>query len=201
MLNQDLDIIGTGDKNNGLVEVRLGAFLYFGGTKQEHMNVEESAAVPEPTIVSQPETPPKSTPAPSPTETAPTPAPTPESRPATPFAPGKTVIFPEITFVSGESAPDPAASKVLDQVFEILNKNPEIRLEIIGHTDSVGSEKSNQALSKKRAEFVINYLIHRGIASDRLVAGWYGEMKPIASNETAEGRSQNRRIEFIQLEK
>lgn len=85
---------------------------------------------------------------------------------------------------------------ILDNVAEILNKYPEIKLEIHGHTDSYGSNDYNLRLSLKRAEAVRNYLVHRGINSSRLIPIGLGESFPINSNLTPEERARNRRIEF-----
>lgn len=69
------------------------------------------------------------------------------------------------------------------------------------HTDYFGSRSFNQELSQKRAQSVVNYLVSKGIDAGRLEAKGYGEVQPIASNETKEGRSMNRRVEFVVLEK
>jgi OOP family OmpA-OmpF porin len=69
-------------------------------------------------------------------------------------------------------------------------------VEISGHTDSVGSDEANQALSLRRAQAVKNWLVQRGVRSDRMMTVGKGEKEPIADNGTAEGRTENRRIEF-----
>ena len=86
---------------------------------------------------------------------------------------------------------------LLNEVAQALTDNPAIKVEIQGHTDSQGSARSNLRLSQKRAESVRAYLIKRSIASGRMVARGYGKEVPIADNRTAEGRSQNRRVEFV----
>jgi len=86
---------------------------------------------------------------------------------------------------------------LLDEVAQALTDNPTIKVEIQGHTDSQGSARTNLRLSQKRAEAVRAYLIKKSIASDRMVAKGYGKEIPIADNRTAEGRSQNRRVEFV----
>lgn len=86
--------------------------------------------------------------------------------------------------------------RVLNQAVEVLKKFPQIRLEIVGHTDATGTEAHNRELSQKRAEAVRQYLIDKGIEADRLVARGAGEDEPIASNETPTGRAENRRTEF-----
>lgn len=90
----------------------------------------------------------------------------------------------------------PQAKENLDKLVEILNKYPDTNIEIHGHTDSKGTPKYNQALSERRTKSVANYLIEKKINSGRLKTIGFGEDKPIASNDTEEGRAQNRRVEF-----
>ncbi|HMG56006.1 MAG TPA: OmpA family protein, partial [Kofleriaceae bacterium] len=89
------------------------------------------------------------------------------------------------------------SNALLNEVAQALRDNPTIRVEIQGHTDSQGNDRANLKLSQKRAEAVRTYLAKRTIAGDRMVAKGYGEGVPIADNRTAEGRSQNRRVEFV----
>jgi peptidoglycan-associated lipoprotein len=98
------------------------------------------------------------------------------------------------------------AAKELDKLVDLLNDNPEIKIEMGSHTDSVASEVYNIELSQRRAESTVSYLIRKGIATERLVAKGYGESKPIARNtnpdgtDNPEGRQRNRRTEFKILE-
>jgi outer membrane protein OmpA-like peptidoglycan-associated protein len=108
----------------------------------------------------------------------------------------EVIVLRGINFASGQAVIPPSEYPVLDQVVQVLKANEKVRVEIGGHTDSVGSETYNQGLSERRAQSVRNYLIQRGIAASRLEARGYGEYQPVASNGTREGRSQNRRIEF-----
>ena len=94
----------------------------------------------------------------------------------------------------------PEAHPLLDEVVEILKKHEYIKLEIQGHTDSIGSEAYNLKLSQRRADVVRDYLVSHGISPDRLVTKGYGESDPIASNETPEGRAKNRRVIFVPIE-
>jgi OmpA-OmpF porin, OOP family len=87
--------------------------------------------------------------------------------------------------------------KLLDEVAQALADNPTIKVEIQGHTDSQGDDDYNMKLSQKRAESVRDYLVKKKVATDRMVPKGYGEEVPIADNRTADGRSQNRRVEFI----
>ena len=84
----------------------------------------------------------------------------------------------------------------LDNGVNILNLNPTMKVEIQGHTDSIGSDAFNKTLSEKRAKAVMDYLVSRGISTDRLTAVGMGEADPIATNATPEGRAENRRVEF-----
>jgi OOP family OmpA-OmpF porin len=90
---------------------------------------------------------------------------------------------------------------LLNEVAQALKDNPTIKVEIQGHTDSVGNDNFNLKLSQKRAESVRTYLIKQGIASDRMTAKGYGENVPIADNRTGDGRAQNRRVEFVITER
>lgn len=93
--------------------------------------------------------------------------------------------------------PQDSSLSTLDQVVDTLNRYPEVRVEVDGHTDSVGTDAYNQGLSSRRAQIVAIYLTDHGIASDRItgVEG-FGESHPIAPNDTANGRAQNRRVEL-----
>ncbi len=89
----------------------------------------------------------------------------------------------------------------LKRLIDFLNSNPTMRIEIGGHTDSVGSDENNLLLSQNRANSVLDYLIQKGISAQRLTSKGYGETKPIADNQTDEGRQRNRRVEVKILEK
>jgi OOP family OmpA-OmpF porin len=84
----------------------------------------------------------------------------------------------------------------LDEVAQLLAKNPTARLNIEGHTDSTGSIQLNQQLSQSRADAVKNYLVQKGIDPVRLNASGYGSSRPIVSNASPEGRRKNRRVEL-----
>jgi outer membrane protein OmpA-like peptidoglycan-associated protein len=88
---------------------------------------------------------------------------------------------------------------ILDGVSTTLNAHPELKLEVSGHTDSDAEDDYNKHLSQRRAERVREYLINKGAAADNLTAKGYGEERPIASNDTAEGKSLNRRVELNRL--
>lgn len=86
--------------------------------------------------------------------------------------------------------------EVIDPVLDVLDQQPELRIEISGHTCWLGSEAHNNDLSRRRAQAVADYLVSAGISRDRLVVTHYGESQPIASNLTEEGRERNRRVEI-----
>ncbi|MCX6148167.1 MAG: OmpA family protein [Candidatus Kapabacteria bacterium] len=84
----------------------------------------------------------------------------------------------------------------LERILKFMNDNIEIIIEIQGYTDNVGTQDRNLKLSQKRADAVAKYLIQKGLTKDRIKSKGYGKEKPVASNETDEGRTQNRRVEF-----
>jgi iron complex outermembrane receptor protein len=93
----------------------------------------------------------------------------------------------------------PDAIAILDKAVGLLKTQAKVVVEVAGHTDSVGSEEYNQGLSERRANAVRDYLESQGITATRLTARGYGEAQPVASNDTDEGRAQNRRVELIVL--
>ena len=101
-----------------------------------------------------------------------------------------------ISFLLGSATLTENATTTLTQVVDALNQHPELRLHVEGHTDNTGDPNFNLALSTERAQSVVNYLVSQGIQDSRLVAEGFGDRQPIASNDTKEGRAQNRRIEF-----
>ncbi|MFN3415968.1 MAG: OmpA family protein [Caldimonas sp.] len=101
-----------------------------------------------------------------------------------------------IEFEPGSSALTPSGRAVLDQMLPTLTRLSARRIEIIGHTDALGAPDANLALSLARADAVRSYLQARGIDAQRLAVSGMGSARPVASNETAEGRARNRRIEF-----
>ena len=102
-----------------------------------------------------------------------------------------------ILFDTGKTTLKESSLTVLDNAAAILKQYPTSKFYIDGHTDSVGRESSNQTLSEGRASAVVAYLIEQGVASNRLTARGFGESRPIASNNTREGRRTNRRVEII----
>jgi outer membrane protein OmpA-like peptidoglycan-associated protein len=110
---------------------------------------------------------------------------------------GFIVTLPGLFFDTGKAVLKPGARNTLSKIAEQLRMNPDARIEIEGHTDSVGSEAMNQALSEKRAAAVRDYLSARGLPAVRISMAGLGESTPVASNDTAAGRQQNRRVELV----
>lgn len=110
---------------------------------------------------------------------------------------GFIVTLPGLFFDTGKAVLKPGARNTLTKIAEQLKMNPDAQIVIEGHTDSVGSEAMNQALSEKRAAAVRDYLAGRGVPSARVTMTGLGESAPIASNDTAAGRQQNRRVELV----
>ena len=109
----------------------------------------------------------------------------------------KISIDDSVYFETGSAVIMEKSHNLLNDVAHILDEHPSIvRLEIEGHTDSKGNDASNKTLSQNRANSVKQYLIEQGIGEERLYAIGYGEEKPIASNDTKDGRAQNRRVHF-----
>jgi outer membrane protein OmpA-like peptidoglycan-associated protein len=109
------------------------------------------------------------------------------------------VVLRGVTFASGKSALNPDSYTVLDIVAASLVANPDIRIEIAGHTDNTGSPAVNTRLSQARADAVRAYLASKGVGPDRMMAKGYGPTVPVATNTTPAGRAQNRRVELRQL--
>ncbi|MCB9168968.1 MAG: PD40 domain-containing protein [Flavobacteriales bacterium] len=112
-----------------------------------------------------------------------------------PLEAGETVALRNIFFETASFALLPASNAELDKLVKLMQDNPSLHIELGGHTDDVGSEADNLRLSDQRANAVREYLIGKGIDAERVRAIGYGETRPIASNDTEEGRAQNRRTE------
>lgn len=110
---------------------------------------------------------------------------------------GSRLVLRNIFFDFDKADLKPESDVELQEVLRLLRENPRWRVEVEGHTDSVGSAAYNQVLSQRRAEAVRRYLIQRGIAADRITARGYGASRPIADNRTEAGRALNRRTEIL----
>ncbi len=108
----------------------------------------------------------------------------------------KIDIASEISFDFGKADLKPAFMPTLQKVAGILQRYPNTVIDVVGHTDSVGSESYNMTLSRQRAESVVYYFASQGVASNRLVASGRGESQPRATNDTEAGRQLNRRVEI-----
>jgi outer membrane protein OmpA-like peptidoglycan-associated protein len=106
----------------------------------------------------------------------------------------------DIHFDVNKASLKPDSYPILNDLGQILKENPSVKIKVIGHTDSDGSEEANLKLSQKRAEAIKTYLITNfNVASSRISTEGKGESQPIASNSTSEGKAKNRRVEFIKL--
>lgn len=109
---------------------------------------------------------------------------------------GSSIILKNIFFDFDKASLKPESKTELDRLSKLLVELPNLKIEISGHTDNIGSPQYNKTLSERRAKAVVDYLIANGINSERLTFKGYGFEKPIATNDTEEGRQQNRRTEF-----
>ena len=116
------------------------------------------------------------------------------------FEAPKTFVLDNVEFDFGKATLRPASYKTLDELVEYLQRKSDERIEIGGHTDNIGSEVKNKALSLERAKSIVAYLIAKGIDPARLMAKGYGSMEPIEENTTEAGRQKNRRSEVKILE-
>jgi outer membrane protein OmpA-like peptidoglycan-associated protein len=110
---------------------------------------------------------------------------------------GLIVNMSDVLFDTGKFTLRPAAREKLAKVAGIVSGHPGLKLDVEGHTDSVGADDSNQRLSEHRGEAVRDYLTQQGMASSSVTTKGLGETQPIASNDTASGRQQNRRVELV----
>jgi OmpA-OmpF porin, OOP family len=103
----------------------------------------------------------------------------------------------KIRFESGRGTIDPDSAGLLDRLIETAMRCPAANIEIAGHTDADGENGFNQSLSEKRAQAVMDYLVKAGLPANRFTPIGYGSTQPVASNDTDEGKAQNRRIDFV----
>lgn len=118
----------------------------------------------------------------------------------TPIEVGASVRLNEIYFDSDESTLRPESRAELVRVKEFMSFNPNIKVEISGHTDDQGSHSYNESLSQRRAQAVVNYLVEHNVKSESLVAKGYGETQPTVENNSERNRQYNRRVQFTILE-
>ena len=118
-----------------------------------------------------------------------------------PIEEGETYQINNINFATDSYQLNEQVMNILNGFIDFLKENPSVRVAIHGHTDNIGDDQKNLELSQNRARAVFNYLLLEEITSNRLEHKGFGESKPIASNETEEGRRKNRRTEFVILSK
>jgi outer membrane protein OmpA-like peptidoglycan-associated protein len=109
-------------------------------------------------------------------------------------------LLRNIFFETGKTTLEPESMREINHLYQLMIDNPKLKIEVSGHTDNVGGADFNRELSKGRAAAVVQALIDKGIAADRLRSAGYGMDQPKNTNATPEGRAQNRRVEFKVLE-
>ena len=107
------------------------------------------------------------------------------------------IVLPGVNFATGTSTLTQSSRYILDEVAATLNENPNIRVEVAGHTDNTGGRALNERLSRARAESVKNYLVTKGVSADRMTTAGYAWDRPVAPNTTRAGRALNRRTELV----
>lgn len=208
LLDQKLDNTGYGDDANSMMfQGRVGVSFYFGGKKDEEKPPLQSYPVvlspavereqpsrdtaPSEVVTLEPPAPP------APVEESPVKAPEAEVIPDQVDA---ALVLQGVNFEFNKDELTSEARTSLDNVTKKLQDLPEVRVRIVGYTDNTGTERYNVNLSVRRAESVKRYLVEKGISASRLETAGRGDREPIATNETEEGRAQNRRIEFVRLQ-
>jgi outer membrane protein OmpA-like peptidoglycan-associated protein len=115
-------------------------------------------------------------------------------------SPAPSFVLDDVQFASGKATLTPESHGRLDTVVEYMTHKKSARIEIAGHTDNVGKKQVNKKLSQQRADAVRAYLVSKGIEENRVQAVGYGDEKPVAPNDTPEGRQKNRRIVATELQ-
>ena len=123
------------------------------------------------------------------------PPPAPPAPPPPPAPKKPLVVLKGANFAFDSASLNPAAHARLAKTLETLKANPEMRIEIRGFTDSVGSKAYNMGLSKRRADSVKSFFVSEGVAADRITTEGFGPANPVADNSTKEGQAENRRVE------
>jgi outer membrane protein OmpA-like peptidoglycan-associated protein len=119
--------------------------------------------------------------------------------PLSPLTAGSVIALRNIFFNTASYELLPTSNAELDKLTGLLKSNPTLRIELGGHTDNVGADAANMTLSDQRAKAVRDYVVAKGIDGSRITAKGYGETRPVATNDTEEGRAQNRRTEVTVL--
>ncbi|HYG38441.1 MAG TPA: OmpA family protein [Cytophagales bacterium] len=113
-----------------------------------------------------------------------------------PLKVGQIIVMDRISFKKGNDKLLPESYGELDNVFKMLNENPNMEIQLEGHTDNAGSSEANLKLSERRVNAVKDYLVEKGVKKNRIEVKAFGGAKPVASNSTEEGRIRNRRVEI-----
>lgn len=111
----------------------------------------------------------------------------------------RAIILHNLFFATNKTTILPESESAMQNLYELMVENPELRIRITGHTDNVGTNIDNQKLSEGRAKSVKDNLVQRGISAERIETDGKGETQPITTNDTEEGRAKNRRVEFVIL--
>ena len=133
---------------------------------------------------------------PKPKPAPPPPPPPPPEKPKPAPKVERTIILDDVLFDFDKSTVKPEAAAILDRLVAFMNENKDKRVSLSGHTDSVGTDAYNQALSERRVGSVRDYVVKKGVDGERVSGQGFGESKPIADNKTREGRAKNRRVEI-----
>ncbi len=186
----------TNSDNTGYYTVAIGAVagaLICGGLA--YLITQDPKPPPPP-----PPPPAKPKPAPPPPPAKPKPAPPPPPPPPAKPKPApkveRTIILDDVLFDFDKSNIKSDAGAILDRLVAFMNENKDKKANLAGHTDNVGTDAYNQALSERRVASVKDYVVKKGVDGGRVSGQGFGESKPIADNKTAEGRAKNRRVEI-----
>ena len=109
------------------------------------------------------------------------------------------IVATGIRFDSGKATLKPESMGIINEMVEVMDDHPDIKISIEGHTDSDGDDASNQKLSEERAVTVMNTMVKSGISADRLTTKGFGESMPVDKNDSPEGKANNRRVEFVKM--
>ena len=112
----------------------------------------------------------------------------------------KVFVFQNILFDFDKASLKPESLPIVDEIVVTMLSNPEIKIEISGHTCDIGKDSYNLELSKRRAKTIVDYLVTKGVEATRLTSEGYGETKPLNGNKTLKERQQNRRVEVKVLQ-
>jgi OOP family OmpA-OmpF porin len=137
---------------------------------------------------------------PTPPPPPPAPAPTPTPPPPPPPVHHEKLVLRGVHFDFNKSKIRPGDAAILDEAVGILNAHPDVNIYVDGYCDAIGSEPYNLKLSQRRADAVVKYLEEHGVTASRLTPRGFGKTNFVASNDTEEGRAQNRRVELVPIE-